>query len=58
MKIYSPAKSVTICFRLRNRLGIDVAVEALRTGLDERKFTMARRCRVASAVRPSLEALQ
>jgi predicted transcriptional regulator of viral defense system len=64
IRIYSPVKSVVDCFRLRNRLGIDVAVEALRTGLDERRFTpgeliaMAKLCRVAGVVRPYLEAMQ
>lgn len=64
IQIYSPVKSVVDCFRLRNRLGIDVAVEALRTGLDERRFTpgelmvMAKLCRVADVVRPYLEAMQ
>ncbi len=64
LRVYSPAKAVVDCFRLRNRLGIDVAVEALRTGLEERSFTpadilrMARTCRVEGVVRPYLEALQ
>lgn len=64
IRIYSPVKSVVDCLRLRNRLGIDVAIEALRTGLDERQFTpgelmgMAKRCRVAGVVRPYLEAMQ
>ncbi len=64
LKVYSAAKTVADCFRLRNRLGIDVAVEALRNGLDERRFTpaellsAARTCRVANVVRPYLEAMQ
>src|SRR5437867_3239941 len=64
LKVYGAARTVADCFRLRNRLGIDVAVEALRTGLEERKFTpaeilrAARTCRVARVVRPYLEALQ
>lgn len=63
VKVYSPAKSVADCFRFRNRLGIDVAVEALRTGLAEKRFTpaelmrAARVCRVSSVVRPYVEAL-
>jgi len=62
--VYSPAKTVVDCFRLRNRLGIQVAVEALRTGLDEARFTpaellrVAEKCRVARVVQPYLEALQ
>jgi len=64
LKIYGAAKTVVDCFRLRNRLGTEVAVEALRTGLEERKFTpaqilrAAKTCRVAGVVRPYLEALQ
>jgi hypothetical protein len=64
LRVYSAAKAVADCFRLRNRLGIAVAVEALRNGLDERKLTSAevmsaaRTCRVANVVRPYLEALQ
>lgn len=62
--VYSAAKSVVDCFRFRNRLGIGVAMHALRTGLEERKFTpaavmaVARVCRAARVVRPCLEALQ
>jgi predicted transcriptional regulator of viral defense system len=41
LRVYGAAKSVADCFRLRNRLGIEVAVEALRTGLEERRFTPA-----------------
>jgi predicted transcriptional regulator of viral defense system len=64
LKVYSAARTVADCFRLRRRLGIEVAVEALRTGLEERTFTptevmrVAQRLRVAGVVRPYLEALQ
>jgi len=64
LRVYGAAKTVADCFKLRNRLGIDVAVEALRTGLAERRFTpaellrAAKTCRVAGIVRPYLEALQ
>ena len=64
LRVYAAAKTVADCFRFRNRLGIEVAVEALRTGLEERKFTpaevlrVARTCRVDRIVRPYLEALQ
>lgn len=64
LRVYGAAKTVADCFRFRNRLGIEVAVEALRTGLEERKFTpaevlrAARTCRVDRIVRPYLEALQ
>ena len=63
MCVYGPAKTVADYSRLRNRLGIDVAVSALRTGLEEYKLTPAQVmqaaaiCRVARIVRPYLEAL-
>ena len=64
LRIYEPAKTVADCFRFRNRLGIEVALEALRTGLAERKLTpasvlqAARLCRVERVIRPYLEAMQ
>ncbi len=64
LRVYSAAKTVADCFKFRNSLGIEVAVEALRTGIQERKLTpaevlrAARICRVAEVVRPYLEALQ
>jgi len=64
LRVYGAAKTVADCFRLRNRLGIELAVDALRQGLEERKFTpagilrAATTCRVGRIVRPYLEALQ
>jgi predicted transcriptional regulator of viral defense system len=64
VRVYGAAKTVADCFRFRNRLGSGVALEALRTGLGERKFTpaevlrMAKICRVDRIVRPYLEAVQ
>ena len=64
LRVYGAAKTVADCFKFRNRLGIQVAVDALRTGIAERKITpaellrAARTCRVAQIVRPYLEALQ
>jgi predicted transcriptional regulator of viral defense system len=64
LRVYGAAKTVADCFKFRNRLGSDVAVEALRTGLEDRKFTpaellrAARTCRVERILRPYLEALQ
>ena len=63
LRVYGAAKTVADCFKFRNRLGIAVAVEALRTGIEERKITpaellrAARICRVARIMRPYLEAL-
>ena len=64
LRVYGAAKTVADCFRFRNRLGIEVALDALRTGLAERKFTpaqvlrAAKLCRVETIVRPYLEAMQ
>lgn len=64
LRVYSAAKTVADCFKFRNRLGIEVAVTALREGLAERRFTpaemlrAAKTCRVDRIVRPYLEALQ
>lgn len=64
IRVYSAAKTVADCFRFRNWIGIEVALEALRTGLAERNFTpaeilrAARLCRVGAIVRPYLEAMQ
>lgn len=60
--IYSAAKTVIDCFRFRNRIGLDVFLEALRDGLREGKFTSdelwhyAQVCRVSKVIRPYLEA--
>ena len=64
IRVYGAAKTVADCFKVRNRLGIEVAIEALRTGIAERKFTpaqilrAAKLCRVNGIVRPYLEAVQ
>ena len=61
--IYSVAKTVADCFKHRNKVGIDVAIEALRDCLRQRKCTIddlwryARVCRVQNVMRPYLEAL-
>jgi len=63
IKLTTPAKTVADCFKYRNRVGLDVAIEALRDGLQRKAFTvdefmhMAQADRVARVVRPYLEAL-
>jgi hypothetical protein len=39
VRIYGPAKTVADCFKYRNKIGIDVAIEALRDALRKRKAT-------------------
>lgn len=62
VKIYSPAKTVVDCFKFRNKVGIDVAIEALREVWRSRKATMddlmeaAAIDRVSKTMRPYLEA--
>jgi predicted transcriptional regulator of viral defense system len=61
VQVYSVAKTVADCFKYRNKFGLDVAMEALREGWRERKFTVdelmrfARVCRVERVMRPYVE---
>ena len=61
--IYAAAKTVADCFKHRNKLGIDVAVEALRDCLRQQTCSVdelwhyAQICRVQNVIRPYLEAL-
>lgn len=63
LKVYSPAKTVGDCFKFRSRVGLDVALEALRDWRKRPKFDVeeqlahARNCRVEAVLRPYLEAL-
>ena len=61
VRIYSAAKTIADCFKFRNKIGLDVAIEALRdyrqnkrSSLDE-LYRYARICRVAAVMRPYLE---
>ena len=62
-QIYSLAKTIADCFKYRNKIGMDVAVEALRESWRARKCTMdelwryAAICRVSNVMRPYLETL-
>jgi predicted transcriptional regulator of viral defense system len=61
--VFNAARSVVDCFRFRNKIGLDVALEALRDGWSQRKFTLddlwrhATRGRVANVMRPYIEAI-
>lgn len=63
VKVYTVAKTLTDCFKYRNKIGLDVALEALRDAWRERRFTMdeldryAAICRVRRVMQPYLEAL-
>lgn len=63
LRVFSAAKTVADCFKYRNKIGVDVAAEALRDYLRQRKGPIddltkhARVCRVERVMRPYLEAL-
>lgn len=40
VRVYSAAKTVADGFKFRNRIGLDVAIEALREGWQQRRFTL------------------
>ena len=61
--VYNAAKTVADCFKYRNKIGLDVALEALREAWRSRRATSkdlwkyAEICRVANVMRPYLESL-
>lgn len=63
VKVFNAAKTVADCFKYRNKVGLDIAVEALRDCRRERKcsnadlWRFAKICRVQNVMRPYLEAL-
>jgi predicted transcriptional regulator of viral defense system len=63
LRITSREKTVADCFKYRNKIGLDVALEALRDYLGSRRrsvdglMTAAAATRVQNAMRPYLEAL-
>ena len=62
--VYNPAKTVVDCFKFRRKIGLDVALEALRESWRQRRADMdelwhfAKICRVANVMRPYLESLE
>lgn len=63
IRVTSVAKTVADCFKYRNKIGLDVALEALREAWHEKRMTSddiwryAKVCRVANVMRPYLESL-
>jgi predicted transcriptional regulator of viral defense system len=63
VRVYDAAKTVADCFKFRNKIGMDVALEALRECVRERRSTVdelmyyAEICRVANVIRPYMEVL-
>jgi len=64
LRVYSAAKTVVDCFKHRNKIGLDVALEALKDVRAKRKATAddlwryAKICRVTNVMRPYLEATE
>ena len=63
IRIYSPEKTLADCFKYRRKIGLDIAVEALRLYRERRKpkikelVQYARICRVERVMQPYLQAL-
>ncbi|MBN1223176.1 MAG: type IV toxin-antitoxin system AbiEi family antitoxin domain-containing protein [Candidatus Aminicenantes bacterium] len=64
VRIYAPARTIVDCFKFRNRIGIDIAVEALRLSQSRHVCTVSEILEYASLLRmkrvmlPYLEAIQ
>jgi hypothetical protein len=63
VRVYSAAKTVADCFKFRNKIGLDIAIEALKDCLHQKKASVneiyhyAKVCRVGNVIRPYMEAL-
>ena len=63
VRVYSAAKTVADCFKFRNKIGLDIAIEALKDCLHQKRasiteiYRYARVCRVSNVIRPYMEAL-
>ena len=62
VRIYSPEKTIVDCFKYRNKIGMDVVLEALKLYRKQKKFKLeellkyAKICRVGNVMKPYLEA--
>lgn len=63
LKVYNPEKTLADCFKFRNKIGMDVVLEALKLYRTRKEFVLgkllkyARICRVEKVMRPYLEAM-
>lgn len=63
VQVYSPAKTIADCFKFRNKIGLDIAIEALKDGIRENKASFneiekfAKICRVQNVIRPYAETI-
>jgi len=64
LPVFNPAKTVADCFKFRHKIGMDIALEALRECYRQKKASMdefweaAKVCRVANVMKPYLESLR
>lgn len=64
LRVYGVAKTIADCFKHRNKIGLDVALEALKEALRQKKTSAdalwhyAKICRVANVMRPYLEVFE
>lgn len=63
LRVYGAAKTVVDCFKHRNKIGLDVALEALKDARSRNRasaddiWRYAKICRVANVMRPYLESI-
>jgi predicted transcriptional regulator of viral defense system len=63
LRVYTPAKTVADCFKYRNKVGVDIGVEALRDFSREHRgratelARFARICRVSRVMQPYLDSI-
>lgn len=63
VQIYNPAKTVADCFKFRNKIGKDVAIEALHNTIQSKKASIkdilyyADVCRIKTVIKPYLETI-
>ncbi len=63
VRIYTPEKTIADCFKFRNKIGLDVAIEAVRLYRERRKVKVddlmrfAEICRVKKVITPYLESI-
>ncbi len=63
VRLYSPEKTIADCFKYRNKIGLDITIEALKLYRERKRFKrddlvkFSQVCRVGKIMRPYLEAL-
>ena len=63
LRIYTVEQTIADCFQYRNKIGLDVAIAALKDAVNKQKihwtklWEAARRCRVTKIMRPYMEAM-